>query len=94
MKPIVRRIRHVVHPDRHGGSGLLSFLVSVNPEIKDVKGIPAKVKAGRRELDEGEDRKGCVEQVEEGVRSGVEQVEERGAAPSNLPKARTSQSPP
>jgi hypothetical protein len=90
MKPIVRRIATSCIPIVMVVLAY-SFLVSVNPEIKDVKGIPAKVKAGRRELDREIGR--GVEQVEEGVRSGVEQVEERVRSLES-PKSSTSQSPP
>ena len=89
MKPIVRRIATSCIPIVMVVLAY-SFLVSVNPEIKDVNGIPAKVKAGRRELDREIGR--GVEQVEEGVRSGVEQVEDDVAA-SNLPGARRPSRP-
>jgi hypothetical protein len=52
-----------------------SFLVSVNPAVKDAHTIPEKVQAGKKELDR-EIGQG-VERVEKEVRSGVADVKKR-----------------
>jgi len=90
MKPIVRRIATSCIPIV---AVILaySYLASVNPAVKDVQGIPAHLKAGKRELDREIGR--GVERVEKEVRSGVERVEERVRSLES-PKSSTSESPP
>jgi hypothetical protein len=90
MKPIVRRIATSCIPIIMVILAY-AFLVSVNPAVKDVKGIPAKLEAGKHELDREIGR--GVERVEEGVRKGVEEVEDRVRSLGS-DKTSSSQPPP
>ncbi len=89
MKPIVRRIATSCIPIV-AVVLIYSFLASVNPAVKDVKGIPAHLGAGKRELDR-EIGQG-VERAKEEVRSEVERVEKRVRSLKS-PKNSESQSP-
>jgi hypothetical protein len=89
MRPIVRRIATSCIPIV-AVILMYSYLASVNPAVKDAKGIQGHLEAGNREVNREVGR--AVEQVEEEVLSGVERVEERVRS-LNAPKRSASGSP-